>query len=146
MSGVLKWNVDLEVGVSEGEDFGGPDRGAVGLFGGPGKFVRAGLGGSEGLGCCGSPRGRWLGSPEACCSRRTSVRWAGTRFQSDLHAQVMLEMQNRHGSRTGTVFASSPDLTLFRSVYSDDYFSPARLDPRRQQELLRLSCEASILQ
>lgn len=74
------------------------------------------------------------------------MRSAGTRFQSDLHAQVMLEMLNRHGSRTGTVFASSPDLTLFRLVYSDDYFSPARLDPRRQQELLRLSCEASILQ
>jgi len=34
--------VDLEVVVSEGEDFGGPHRGAVGLFGGPVNFVRAG--------------------------------------------------------------------------------------------------------
>jgi hypothetical protein len=33
----------------------------------------------------------------------------------DLDAQVMLEMLERHGSRTGMVFASSPDLTLFRS-------------------------------
>lgn len=41
MSGVLKWNVDFEVGVAEGEDFGGPDRGAVGLFGGP-REVRKG--------------------------------------------------------------------------------------------------------
>jgi hypothetical protein len=31
-------------------------------------------------------------------------------------AQAMLEMLEQHGSRTGTVFASSPDLTLFRSV------------------------------
>jgi hypothetical protein len=116
VSGVLKWNVDLEVGVSEGEDFGGPHRGAVGLFGGPVNFVRAGLGGREGLRCCGSPRGRWVGLPEAWCSRSTSVRWAGTRFQSDLHAPVMLEMLDWHGSRTGTVFASNPDFTLFRSL------------------------------
>ena len=33
----------------------------------------------------------------------------------DLDAQAMLEMLERHGSRTGMVFASSPDLTLFRS-------------------------------
>jgi hypothetical protein len=33
----------------------------------------------------------------------------------DLDAQAMLEMLERHGSRTGIVFASSPDLTLFRS-------------------------------
>ena len=44
------------------------------------------------------------------------MRWAGTRLQSDLHAQVMLEMLDRHGSQTGTVFASNPDLTLFRSL------------------------------
>ena len=33
----------------------------------------------------------------------------------DLDAQAMLEMLERHGSRTGTVFASSPGLTVFRS-------------------------------
>ena len=33
----------------------------------------------------------------------------------DLDAQAMLEMLERRGSRTGMVFASSPDLTLFRS-------------------------------
>ena len=33
----------------------------------------------------------------------------------DLDAHAMLEMLERHGSRTGTVFASSPGLTLFRS-------------------------------
>ena len=33
----------------------------------------------------------------------------------DLDAQAMLEMLVRHGSRTGTVFATSPSLTLFRS-------------------------------
>ena len=33
----------------------------------------------------------------------------------DLDAQAMLEMLERHGSRTGMVFASSPGLTLFRS-------------------------------
>ena len=33
----------------------------------------------------------------------------------DLDAQAMLEMLERHGSQTGIVFASSPDLTLFRS-------------------------------
>jgi hypothetical protein len=33
----------------------------------------------------------------------------------DRDAQAMLEMLERHGSRTGMVFASSPDLTLFRS-------------------------------
>jgi hypothetical protein len=35
--------------------------------------------------------------------------------ESDRDEQAMLEMLERHGSRTGTVFASSPDLTLFRS-------------------------------
>lgn len=55
MSGVLKWNVDLEVGVSEGEDFGGPDRGAVGLFGGPVKFVRAGTRRLQGAGVLRQP-------------------------------------------------------------------------------------------
>ena len=33
----------------------------------------------------------------------------------NLDAQAMLDMLERHGSRTGMVFASSPDLTLFRS-------------------------------
>lgn len=55
MSGVLKWNVDLEVGVSDGEDFGGPDRGAVGLFGGPVKFVRAGTRRQQGAGVLRQP-------------------------------------------------------------------------------------------
>jgi hypothetical protein len=35
--------------------------------------------------------------------------------QRDRDEQVMLEMLERHGSRTGTVFATSPGLTLFRS-------------------------------
>jgi hypothetical protein len=33
----------------------------------------------------------------------------------DLDAQAMLEMLERHGSQTGTVFATSPSLTVFRS-------------------------------
>ncbi len=35
--------------------------------------------------------------------------------QRDRDEQAMLEMLERHGSRIGTVFASSPDLTWFRS-------------------------------
>jgi hypothetical protein len=35
--------------------------------------------------------------------------------ERDRDAQAMLEMLERHGSRTATVFASSPNLTLFRS-------------------------------
>jgi|GEM_PF-1931300 len=35
--------------------------------------------------------------------------------QRDRDEQAMLEMLERHGSRTGTVFASSPGLALFRS-------------------------------
>ena len=37
------------------------------------------------------------------------------RLERDRDEQAMLEMLERHGSRTGTVFASSPSLTLFRS-------------------------------
>jgi hypothetical protein len=36
-------------------------------------------------------------------------------LERDRDEQAMLEMLERHGSRTGTVFASSPSLTLFRS-------------------------------
>jgi hypothetical protein len=35
--------------------------------------------------------------------------------ERDRDAQAMLEMLERHGSRAATVFASSPNLTLFRS-------------------------------
>jgi len=35
--------------------------------------------------------------------------------ESDRDEHAMLEMLERHGSRTGMVFASSPGLTLFRS-------------------------------
>jgi hypothetical protein len=35
--------------------------------------------------------------------------------ERDLDAPAMLKMRVRHASRTGTVFASCPDLTLFRS-------------------------------
>lgn len=47
--------MDLEVGVSQGEDFGGPHRGAVGLFGGPVKFVRAGTRRLQGAGVLRQP-------------------------------------------------------------------------------------------
>ena len=36
--------------------------------------------------------------------------------EMDCDAHAMLEMMERRASRTGTVFASCPDLTLFRSA------------------------------
>ena len=43
-----------------------------------------------------------------------AVRWT-VNPQRDRDEQAMLEMLERYGSWTGTVFASSPNLTLFRS-------------------------------
>ena len=43
-----------------------------------------------------------------------AVRWT-VNPQRDRDEQAMLEMLERHGSWTGTVFASSPGLTVFRS-------------------------------
>jgi hypothetical protein len=44
----------------------------------------------------------------------SAVHWT-VNPQRDRDEQAMLEMLERHGSRTGTVFASSPSLTVFRS-------------------------------
>jgi hypothetical protein len=44
----------------------------------------------------------------------SAVRWM-VNPQRDRDEQAMLEMLERHGSWTGTVFTSSPGLTVFRS-------------------------------
>ena len=58
----------------------------------------------------------------------------------------MLEMLEQHGSRTGTVFASSPDLTLFRAATLPVNGTELVVDKRRLRGDLRPASAIAILQ
>ncbi|MCX6870887.1 MAG: hypothetical protein NTY84_09715, partial [Verrucomicrobia bacterium] len=82
-------------------------------------------GGEMGTGSTGRQRMAWgLGAALVACTMAAEGLVLAENLHAvrrtvnpdrDLDAQAMLEMLERHGSWTGMVFASSPDLTLFRS-------------------------------